>query len=95
MAEAHAWPVTAFLRLDANFSAELSPKWDSNKNDGELIDDESRFGGNKKASKDAYENGMARAFSASLASLTPDGRLVVVFANKDVEAWETLIGATH
>jgi adenine-specific DNA methylase len=79
--------------LDANFASDLSPKWDSEKRDGELIDDESRFAGNKKASKDSYEDGMARAFKASLASLTPDGRMVVVFANKEVEAWETLIGA--
>ena len=79
--------------LDANFAAQLSPKWDSDKRDGELIDDESRFAGDKKASKHSYEDGMARAFKASLASLTPDGRMVVVFANKEVEAWETLIGA--
>jgi putative DNA methylase len=36
---------------------------------------------------------MARAFKSSLASLLPEGRMVVVFANKEVEAWETLIGA--
>jgi putative DNA methylase len=90
------WQKRIVCDLDLSFSKLLQrdtgPKWDSEKADGELIDDETRFGGNKKASKDSYENGMARAFSASLASLTPGGRMVVVFANKDVEAWETLIG---
>ncbi len=78
--------------FDAAFAEELSPKWDTEKSDGELIDDESRFGGDKKASKAAYEEGMGRAFRASLESLLPGGRMVVVFANKDVDAWETLIG---
>jgi putative DNA methylase len=82
-----------FDELDGNFAAGLSPKWDKEMRDGELIDDESRFEGDKKASRDSYEDGMARAFNTSLASLVPDGRMVVVFANKEVEAWETLIGA--
>jgi putative DNA methylase len=81
------------IDFDTNFATQLSPKWDSDKHDGELIDDESRFSGDKQASKVAYEDGMAIAFKRSLASLSCEGRMVVVFANKEVEAWETLIGA--
>jgi hypothetical protein len=79
--------------FDEVFQSEISPKWDHQKNDGELIDDESRFDGNKEISKKNYEDGMAAAFRAKLQSLGEDGRLVIVFANKEVAAWETLIGA--
>lgn len=79
--------------IDSVFSDRLSPKWDHEKQDGELIDDESRFGGNKEASKKAYEDGMARAFMSCCDGLTDEGRLVIVFANKEVDAWETLISA--
>jgi putative DNA methylase len=78
---------------DSAFKETLSPKWNHEKADGELIDDESRFGGDRAASKAAYESGMARAFHSCCESLTDSGRLVVVFANKEVDAWETLIGA--
>ena len=36
---------------------------------------------------------MARSFRACHAALQPDGRLVVVFANKHPDAWETLVAA--
>ena len=37
---------------------------------------------------------MARAFrSCHVAALQPEGRLVVVFANKQPDAWETLVSA--
>ena len=36
---------------------------------------------------------MARSFQACHAALTPEGRLVVVFANKQPDAWETLVSA--
>lgn len=75
------------------FQMMLSPKWEEGKNDGELIDDESRFGGDKEKSKRVYENGMARSFQNAINSLTEKGRMVIVFANKSVDAWETLIGA--
>ena len=78
---------------DAAFSEALGPKWDAHENDGELIDDASRFGGNRSASKQSYEDGMARAFGRLAASLRDDGRLVVVFANKQPAAWETLVSA--
>ena len=61
--------------------------------DGELIDDASRFGGDKERSKQNYEDGMARSFRACHAALQPDGRLVVVFANKHPDAWEILVAA--
>jgi hypothetical protein len=79
--------------IDKAFQEPLSPKWDHESNDGELIDDESRFGGDKAKSKKSYEDGMARAFSVKADSLGENGRLVVVFANKEVDAWETLVGA--
>ena len=79
--------------LDRAFGESLSPKWNHSANDGELIDDASRFAGNKAASKQNYEAGMARAFGACHAALKPDGRLVVVFAHKHPDAWETLVAA--
>ena len=79
--------------IDAAFSEPLGPKWDARANDGELIDDASRFGGDQAASKHNYEDGMARAFQRFHAALRDDGRLVVVFANKQPDAWETLVSA--
>ena len=76
-----------------SFHAQLGPKWDSEANDGELIDDASRFKGDQSLSKQNYEDGMARAFSRCSESLSPDGRLVVVFASKSPDAWETLVVA--
>ncbi|MBE3604319.1 DUF1156 domain-containing protein [bacterium] len=79
--------------IDEAFREPLGPKWSSEKQDGELIDDSSRFGGDKAASKKAYEDGMFRAFQACDRALVADGRMVVVFANKSPDAWETLVSA--
>ena len=79
--------------VEGVFSNALGPKWDHEANDGELIDDASRFGGDKDRSKMNYEAGMARSFRSCHAALQPDGRLVVVFANKHPDAWETLVAA--
>ena len=79
--------------MDAAFVSPRGPKWDHDADDGELIDDASRFNGDKELSKRSYERGMARAFQACHSALTPEGRLVVVFANKQPDAWETLAGA--
>ena len=79
--------------IDTAFSQPLGPKWNHDADDGELIDDASRFDGDKSRSKKNYEDGMARAFQACHAALRPDGRLVVVFANKQPDAWETLVAA--
>jgi adenine-specific DNA methylase len=79
--------------IDAAFREPLAPKWDHEKNDGELIDDASRHNGDRAKSKAAYEEGMYRAFRACYQSLKPDGRLVIVFAHKHPDAWETLVSA--
>jgi adenine-specific DNA methylase len=71
----------------------LSPKWKEVEQDGELIDDETRFNGDRTKSKLAYENGMAKTFKIACGNLMDNGRLVIVFANKSVDAWETLVGA--
>jgi len=75
------------------FSQPLAPKWDSARNDGELIDDSSRFGGDAGRSKASYEDGMFRSFQGCCQALNPDGRLVIVFAHKQPDAWETLVSA--
>jgi putative DNA methylase len=79
--------------LDAAFHESLAPKWDHERQEGELIDDASRFGGDKARSRAVYEDGMYRAFTACRQLLKPDGRLVLVFANKQADAWETLVSA--
>ena len=79
--------------VDAAFHGPTGPKWNHETRDGELIDDASRFEGDRNRSKDAYEDGMARAFQACHLALQTDGRLVVVFANKQPDAWETLVAA--
>lgn len=79
--------------IDAVFHEPLAPKWDHQTNDGELIDDASRFGRDKAQSKAAYEDGMSRAFQACYQSLKHNGRLIIVFAHKQPDAWETLVSA--
>ncbi len=75
------------------FRNPLSPKWDHAANDGELIDDASRHSGDKVKSKSIYEEGMYRAFLGIYNALNQDGRLVIVFAHKEPDAWETLVSA--
>jgi adenine-specific DNA methylase len=79
--------------IEGVFATSLSPKWDHSEADGELIDDQSRFGGDRAASKRSYEDGMAKAFQRCCERLTESGRLVIVFDNKSVDAWETLVAA--
>lgn len=79
--------------IDSGFNNALSPKWDHEKNDGELIDDSSRHERNASKSKQVYEDGMARVFESCWKALKPEGRLVIVFANKQPDAWETLVSA--
>ena len=78
---------------DSVFAEPLGPKWQGEDNDGELIDDASRFENSRQASKKNYEDGMARSFNRFHQALRDDGRLVVVFANKNPDAWETLVSA--
>ena len=93
----YVWLRRSVPRLSAEvqsvFSEVLGPKWDHEGGDGELIDDAARFGGDKELSKQNYEDGMARSFRSCNAALRPNGRLVVVFANKHPDAWETLVAA--
>lgn len=79
--------------FDGTFDQPLGPKWDASAQDGELIDDESRHDGNKSLSVQAYEDGMYRAFVSANRSLNNQGHMVVVFANKNPAAWESLVGA--
>ena len=75
------------------FAEPLGPKWQHEADDGELVDQASRFGADRHASRAAYEAGMTRAFQRCREALRDDGRLVVVFANKQPDAWETLVEA--
>ncbi|HTS48602.1 MAG TPA: DUF1156 domain-containing protein [Bryobacteraceae bacterium] len=78
---------------DHAFREPTAPKWNHTANDGELIDDASRFEGDRTRSKAAYEDGMFRAFQSCHRGLAPTGRLVIVFANKQPDAWGTLVSA--
>ena len=78
---------------DQVFAKSLGPKWNHDTGDGELIDDASRFDGDRTLSKKNYEDGMAHAFKTCHSVLRKDGRMVVVFANKHPDAWETLVSA--
>jgi adenine-specific DNA methylase len=40
-----------------------------------------------------YERGMSHSFRRAWETLAPDGRMVIVFAHKDPDAWETLVTA--
>lgn len=69
------------------FATEVVPKR------GELISNAGLFDKDEKAAKQFYEDGMAQAFGKAYQALKPDGILVIVFAHKDVAAWETLVSA--
>ena len=79
--------------IDAAQAEPLGPKWSRDRNDGELIDDASRHGNDRALSKRVYEDGMTRVFEQCAVALKPEGRLVIVFANKQADAWETLVSA--
>ena len=79
--------------MDEAFKPALGPKWSEPSGDGELIDESARFGGDRERSRKTYEDGMERAFSRCRDALGDEGRLVVVFANKQPDAWETLVAA--
>jgi len=78
---------------DQAFSSPLGPKWDKEARDGELVDQPGRFNADAATSRANYEDGMARVFARCHTALRPDGRLVLVFANKSPTAWETLVSA--
>ena len=93
----HVWLRRALWGLgpsfNAAFSEPLGPKWRAEASDGELVDQPGRFGNDTEASKHAYEDGMATVFARCYAALRPEGRIVIVFANKNPNAWETLVSA--
>lgn len=66
-----------------HFGSRLVPKSD------ELVQ-QSRSG---RLDKTGYEAGMIEAFRRGYDSLAADGRIVIVFAHKDPDAWETLTTA--
>ena len=82
---------------DQAFAGPLGPKWDASaiqgRGDGELVDQPGRFDGDGERSRRAYEDGMELAFKCCRDALSEHGRLVVVFANKQPSAWETLVSA--
>ena len=69
------------------FKDPLTPKLD------ELIQHSGQFDGNNETAKIFYEDGMAESFQAAHNSLHDDARMVIVFAHKDPNAWETLVKA--
>ncbi len=79
--------------FDSVFRNDTGPKWNHEDCDGELIDEASRFGGDKSRSKKNFEDGMANVFRRCHSSLHRDGIFIVVFANKNPDAWETLVSA--
>ncbi|MDE0041068.1 MAG: DUF1156 domain-containing protein, partial [Candidatus Poribacteria bacterium] len=93
----YLWNKRTLVNTDNGFGSAFSnsagPKWNHDISDGELIDDASRFNGDSIASQENYERGMAEAFRRCWECLNDAGSLVVVFANKRPEAWETLVGA--
>ncbi len=79
--------------ISAAFNEAIGPKWNHEANDGELVDDPSRHGWDREKSKAVYEDGMFRTFQSCYHALEQDGRLVIVFAHKQPDAWETLVSA--
>jgi adenine-specific DNA methylase len=85
------WGILDFENNEFSYSS--SPKWNFEENDGELIDDPLRFNGDKDLSKQTYEAGMQAVFQECNRLLSDSGKLVIVFANKQPDAWETLVSA--
>ncbi len=59
----------------------------------ELIQHTARFGGAKDEARAYYTQGMKKAFERAHRILSDDALIVIVFAHKDPEAWETLLTA--
>jgi adenine-specific DNA methylase len=93
----YVWLRRVAIRIGPEFEAamqsRLGPKWDCETANGELIDDDTRHAGDAAKSKKAYEDGMTEVFCRCAESLAIDGRMVIVFANKQPDAWETLVAS--
>ena len=74
-------------QIFGTLSESLTPKID------ELVQHAGRFEGNADEAKEFYEKGMAESFQSAFDTLSNDGRMVVVFAHKAPDAWETLVKA--
>jgi len=84
--------LSELLRTECDWSGSLTPKL-LNDGDGEFIDDAARHGGDADKSRTFYEEGMCAAFRACFEQLSDQGRTVIVFANKQPNAWEALASA--
>ncbi len=69
------------------FETEVVPK------QGELVQNAGLFDKDEEKARRNYEEGMGQAFARAQQALRPDGIMVIVFAHKDVDAWETLVSA--
>ena len=59
----------------------------------ELIQHTARFGGSEDKAKAYYMHGMTRAFEKAHSALSADALIVIVFAHKEPDAWETMLDA--
>ncbi|MCL4531750.1 MAG: hypothetical protein M1582_00920, partial [Actinobacteria bacterium] len=59
----------------------------------ELVQHAAYAGGDHEAAKQRYQEGMAAAFGRAAAALKPEGITVIVFANKQPDAWESLVSS--
>ena len=79
--------------FDAAFQEPLAPKWDHDANDGELIDDAAGSAATRRSQRQLTKTACPAPFRRVTRALRPDGRLVIVFAHKQPDAWETLVSA--
>ena len=73
--------------LDSQTAESVVPKKD------ELIQHTARFDGCKEKASSYYTLGMTKAFQKAHGAINSEGLLVVVFAHKEPDAWETLLEA--
>ena len=73
-------------QFQSKFSDQLTSKYE------ELVQ-QHKTGERGRIGKQFYENGMTESFQAAHNSLCDDGRMVIVFAHKNPDAWETLTTA--
>ena len=73
--------------LDSQTAESVVPKKD------ELIQHTARFDGCKEKASSYYTLGMTKAFQKAHGAINSEGLLVVVFAHKEPNAWETLLEA--
>ena len=77
--------------IDKQFFGDLSDPLTPKMN--EFVQHAGRFEGDNDAAKRYYEKGMVESFQNAYDTLSDDGRIVIVFAHKEPDAWETLVKA--